>query len=31
LPFKELIISEKDKIQPTFNKADLFETNIFEG
>lgn len=22
----ELIISEKDKIQPTFNKADLFET-----
>lgn len=30
LPFEELIISEKDKIQPAFNKADLFETNIFE-
>jgi dTDP-4-dehydrorhamnose 3,5-epimerase len=25
LPLKELIISEKDKIQPAFNKADLFE------
>lgn len=24
----ELIISEKDKIQPAFNKAELFETNI---
>ncbi len=31
LPVKELIISEKDKIQPAFNKADLFESNIFEG
>ena len=31
LPFKELIISEKDEIQPAFNKADLFEINIFEG
>lgn len=31
LPVKDLIISEKDKIQPTFNKADLFETTIFEG
>ena len=28
LPFKNLIISEKDKIQPTFNKADLFEINF---
>jgi dTDP-4-dehydrorhamnose 3,5-epimerase len=26
LAHNELIISEKDKIQPTFNKADLFET-----
>lgn len=25
LPLSELIISEKDKIQPAFNKADLFE------
>jgi dTDP-4-dehydrorhamnose 3,5-epimerase len=24
----ELIISEKDKIQPAFNRADLFETNF---
>ncbi len=31
LSFKELIISEKDKIQPKFNKADLFGTNIFGG
>ncbi|HEY9168439.1 MAG TPA: dTDP-4-dehydrorhamnose 3,5-epimerase [Lutibacter sp.] len=31
LPFKDLIISEKDKIQPAFNKADLFESSIFEG
>jgi len=28
LPFKELIISEKDKIQPAFCKADLFEINF---
>ena len=28
LPLKELIISEKDKIQPTFNKADVFEINL---
>lgn len=28
LPLKELIISEKDKIQPAFNKAYLFETNF---
>ncbi len=28
-PVKELIISEKDKIQPAFIKADLFEINIF--
>jgi len=28
LPLKELIISEKDKIQPTFKMADLFEINF---
>lgn len=28
LPLNELIISEKDKIQPAFNNADLFETNF---
>lgn len=28
LPINELTISEKDKIQPTFNKAELFETNF---
>lgn len=28
LPLNELIISEKDKIQPAFNEADLFETNF---
>ncbi|MBK5210083.1 MAG: dTDP-4-dehydrorhamnose 3,5-epimerase [Flavobacteriaceae bacterium] len=28
LLLKELIISEKDKIQSTFNKADLFEINF---
>ncbi|HEY9221622.1 MAG TPA: dTDP-4-dehydrorhamnose 3,5-epimerase [Lutibacter sp.] len=28
LPLNELLISEKDKIQPTFNRADLFETNF---
>lgn len=25
LPINELLISEKDKVQPAFNKADLFE------
>ena len=30
LPLKELIISEKDKIQPTFKKADVFEINLSE-
>lgn len=28
LPLTELLISEKDKMQPAFNKADLFETNF---
>ncbi len=28
LSLNELLISEKDKVQPTFNKADLFETNF---
>lgn len=28
LPLNKLIISDKDKIQPAFNKADLFETNF---
>lgn len=28
LPINELIISEKDKIQLAFNKAELFETNF---
>ena len=28
LPIKELIISEKDKLQPTFEKADKFEENF---
>ena len=30
LPLKKLIISEKDKIQPTFKKADVFEINLSE-
>ena len=28
LPLKELIVSDKDKIQPTFENADVFETNF---
>ena len=28
LPLNELLISEKDKVQPAFDKADLFETNF---
>lgn len=28
LPFKEVIISEKDMLQPTFEKADKFEENF---
>ncbi|MDT8418623.1 MAG: dTDP-4-dehydrorhamnose 3,5-epimerase [Lutibacter sp.] len=28
LPLNELIISEKDKIQPAFNKSELFEINF---
>jgi len=28
LALNELLISEKDKIQPAFDKADLFETNF---
>lgn len=28
LPSNELLISEKDKIQPAFDKAELFETNF---
>ena len=29
LPFNELIISEKDKLQPTFEKADKFQENFY--